>query len=78
VVASIAQDDGDARRLRRSSGTRFFLGPPVVGAVGCLALIAYRAAVPPGTDEYGPVPTGDVAADAKAFLAAAVAFTSSP
>jgi hypothetical protein len=46
--------------------------------VGCLALIAYRAAVPRGTDEYGLVPTGNVAADAKAFLAVAVAFTSLP
>ena len=69
--ASVPQFDGDARRPRRSSGTWLFLGLLGLGAVACLALIAYRAAVPHNADEYGLVPTGDVAADAKAFLAAA-------
>ena len=66
-----AQVDGDARRPRRSRSTWFFLGLLGLGAVACLALIAYRAAVPRDADEYGLVPTGDVATDAKAFLAAA-------
>ncbi len=67
--ASAAQFDGDARRPRRSSGTWLFLGLLGLGAVACLALIAYRTSVPRDADEYGLVPTGDVAADAKAFLA---------
>jgi thioredoxin-dependent peroxiredoxin len=69
--ASAAHLNRDARRPRRSSGTWFFLGLLVLSAVACLALIAYRASVPRDADEYGLVPTGDVAADAKAFLAAA-------
>ena len=69
--ASTRQVDGEPPRSRRSSGTWFFLGLLGIGAVACLALIAYRAAVPHNADEYGLVPTGDVAADAKAFLAAA-------
>jgi peroxiredoxin len=69
--ASAAEFDGDARRLRRSSATWLFLGLLGLGAVACLALIAYRTWVPRDADEYGLVPTGDVAADAKAFLAAA-------
>jgi hypothetical protein len=69
--ASAAQFDGDARRPRRSSGTWLFLGLLGLGAVACLALITYRKSVPRDSDEYGLVPTGDVAADAKAFLAAA-------
>ena len=69
--ASAPQIEGVARRTRRSSGTWVFLGLLGLGAVACLALIAYRAAIPRGADEYGLVPTGDVAADAKAFLAAA-------
>jgi peroxiredoxin len=48
-----------------------FLGLLAVGAVCCVALIVYRARVPSGADEYGLVPTGDVATDAKAFLSAA-------
>jgi peroxiredoxin len=66
-----AQSHEDAGRARRSSGTWFFLGLLGLGAAACLALIAYRAAVPRDADEYGLVPTGNVAADAKAFLAAA-------
>ncbi len=69
--ASARQVDEGARRPRRSSGTWFFLGLLALGAAACLALIAYRASVPRNADEYGLVPTGDVAADAKAFLAAA-------
>src|ERR1700690_4046320 len=69
--ASAAHVDGEARRPRRSSGTWLFLGLLGLGAVACLALVVYRAAVPRNADEYGLVPTGDVAADAKAFLAAA-------
>jgi peroxiredoxin len=69
--ASAAQFGGDARRPRRSSGTWLFLGLLGLGAVACLALVAYRTSVPHGADEYGLVPTGDVAADAKAFLTAA-------
>jgi thioredoxin-dependent peroxiredoxin len=69
--ASAAHVDGEARRSRRSSGTWLFLGLLGLGAVACLALVVYRAAVPRNADEYGLVPTGDVAADAKAFLAAA-------
>jgi peroxiredoxin Q/BCP len=71
--ASSAQFDGDARRPRRSSGTWLFLGLLGLAAVACLALIAFRKSVPRDSDEYGLVPTGDVAADAKAFLAAAQA-----
>jgi thioredoxin-dependent peroxiredoxin len=69
--ASAAQVDEESRRPRRSSGTWLFLGLLGLGAVACIALVAYRAAVPRNADEYGLVPTGDVAADAKAFLAAA-------
>jgi thioredoxin-dependent peroxiredoxin len=69
--ATAAQFDGDARRPRRSSGTWFFLGLLGLGGIGCLALIAYRTTVPRNADEYGLVPTGDVALDARAFLAAA-------
>jgi peroxiredoxin len=47
------------------------LGLLGAGAICCVALIVYRARVPSGADEYGLVPTGDVATDAKAFLAAA-------
>jgi peroxiredoxin Q/BCP len=58
-------------RPRRSAATWLFLGLLAVGAVCCVALIVYRARVPSGADEYGLVPTGDVATDAKAFLSAA-------
>jgi thioredoxin-dependent peroxiredoxin len=68
--ASPAQVGGKARR-RRSSGTWLLLGLLGAAAIACLALIAYRTLVPRDADEYGLVPTGDVAADAKAFLAAA-------
>jgi peroxiredoxin Q/BCP len=69
--ASVTQNDGSADRPRRSAGTWFFLGLLALGAVACLALIAYRTSVTRDADEYGLVQTGDVAADAKAFLAAA-------
>jgi peroxiredoxin len=69
--AFAAEIDGNARRPRRSSSTWLFLGLLGVGAVACVALVAYRTFVPRDADEYGLVPTGNVAADAKAFLAAA-------
>ena len=68
---SAPQIAGNARPPRRSSGTWFVLGLLSLGAIACLALIAYRASVPRGADEYGLGPTGDVAVDAKAFLSAA-------
>ncbi len=68
---SAAKCDGDARRPRRSAATWLFLGLLGAGAVACVALIAYRTLVPRDADEYGLVPTGNVAADAKTFLATA-------
>jgi thioredoxin-dependent peroxiredoxin len=68
---SLAATGPNAPRPRRSAATWVFLGLLAVGAVCCVALIVYRARVPNGADEYGLVPTGDVATDAKAFLAAA-------
>ena len=69
--APAAQHDAEEPRPRRSPATWLFLGLLGAVAVACLALVAYRASVPRDADEYGLVPTGDVAADAKAFLAAA-------
>jgi thioredoxin-dependent peroxiredoxin len=69
--ASARESDGVAHRPRRSSGTWLFLGLLGLGAAACSALIVYRMSVPRGADEYGLVPTGDVATDAKTFLAAA-------
>jgi thioredoxin-dependent peroxiredoxin len=69
--AAAAEIDGNPPRPRRSSATWLFLGLLGLGAVACLALVAYRTWVPRNADEYGLVPTGNVAADAKAFLAAA-------
>jgi peroxiredoxin len=50
----------------RSPATKLFLGLIGLLAVACCALIAYRTSVPPAPSE-----TGDVAADARAYLAAA-------
>jgi peroxiredoxin Q/BCP len=68
---SAAPQDGEQPRPRRSAATWLFLGLLGAGALACGALITYRARVPHDVDEYGLVPTGDVAADAKAFLSAA-------
>ncbi len=67
----LSTTSGGAAQQRRSPATWLFLGLLLVGGTCCVALIVYRSRVPSGADEYGLVPTGDVAADAKAFLAAA-------
>jgi peroxiredoxin len=50
----------------RSPATKLFLGLIGLLAVACAALVAYRTSVAPAPSE-----TGDVAADARAYLAAA-------
>jgi thioredoxin-dependent peroxiredoxin len=70
-ASSLATNTPNAPPPRRSAATWLFLGLLGVGALCCIALIVYRARIPNGADEYGLVPTGDVAVDAKAFLAAA-------
>lgn len=52
----------------RSPATKMFLAFIGLLAVACCALIAYRTSVPPAP---APSETGDVAADARAYLAAA-------
>jgi thioredoxin-dependent peroxiredoxin len=57
---------GRPAKVGRSPVTKLFLALICLLAVACCALIAYRTSVPPAPSE-----TGDVAADARAYLAAA-------
>ena len=64
-----ALGSGRTIKVGRSAATKLFLGLIGLLAVACCVLIAYRTSVPPAPP--APSETGDVAADARAYLAAA-------
>jgi len=65
-IDPLAPRDAQAVGAGRSPATKLFLGLIGLLAVACAALVAYRTSVAPAPSE-----TGDVAADARAYLAAA-------